>query len=225
MANGWYRCSVTVVADSTIGVAFQIYAATANGTTRTPVYIGTGANAFYIWGAQLEAGAFPTSYIPTVASTVTRAADVASITGTNFSSWYNQSEGTYYAEVFSSSTDAETILSSRRSDGVAISNGFSLFSSTVYNRAICYLVSLNNDFINYSPVSGKNRLAIAGSNSNTNVYFNSVPGTILTSRTPQAFTVAGIQFGGAAPPNAHIARLAYYPVRLPDAQLQALTAT
>ena len=54
---------------------------------------------FYIWGAQFEAGAFPTSYIKTEASQVTRAADVASMTGTNFSDWYNESEGTFVVKV------------------------------------------------------------------------------------------------------------------------------
>ena len=43
---------------------------------------------------QLELGAFATSAIPTTSATATRAADVASITGANFSSWYNQTEGT-----------------------------------------------------------------------------------------------------------------------------------
>ena len=47
---------------------------------------------------QLEQGAFATSAIPTTTATVTRAADVASITGSNFSSWYNQTEGTVFAE-------------------------------------------------------------------------------------------------------------------------------
>jgi hypothetical protein len=51
----------------------------------------------FIWGAQLEAGAFATSYIPTIASTVTRSADVATITGSLFSQWYNQSEGAWIA--------------------------------------------------------------------------------------------------------------------------------
>jgi len=45
--------------------------------------------------AQLESGAFATSFIPTEATTVTRNADVATMTGTNFSSWYNASEGAF----------------------------------------------------------------------------------------------------------------------------------
>jgi len=53
---------------------------------------------FYVWGTQLEAGPSVTSYIPTSGSQVTRAADVASITGANFSSWYNQAGGTVFAE-------------------------------------------------------------------------------------------------------------------------------
>jgi hypothetical protein len=58
----------------------------------------TAPPAIYFWGAQLEVGAFPTSYIPTTTSTVTRSADVASITGSNFSSWYRQDEGTMFIE-------------------------------------------------------------------------------------------------------------------------------
>jgi hypothetical protein len=48
--------------------------------------------------AQLELGAFATSYIPTEATAVTRNADVATMTGTNFSDWYNASEGTVAIE-------------------------------------------------------------------------------------------------------------------------------
>ena len=48
---------------------------------------------------QLEQGTFATSVIPTTTATVTRSADVASITGTAFSSWYRQDEGTVFADV------------------------------------------------------------------------------------------------------------------------------
>ena len=51
-----------------------------------------------IWGAQGEAGSVATSYIPTSGSTVTRAADKLQITGTDFSNFYNPSEGTIYFE-------------------------------------------------------------------------------------------------------------------------------
>lgn len=47
---------------------------------------------------QLELGAFATSVIPTYGAAATRNADVASMTGTNFSSWYNATQGTLYVE-------------------------------------------------------------------------------------------------------------------------------
>jgi len=80
--NGWYRCRIPFT--NSLSVTFQI-----------KINVGTILNqGVYLYGAQLEAGAFPTSYIPTTASTVTRSADNASMTGTNFSSWYNQTEST-----------------------------------------------------------------------------------------------------------------------------------
>jgi hypothetical protein len=54
----------------------------------------------YVTGVQLEAGAFATSPIPTSGSAITRTADSATITGTNFSDWYNQDEGTVYIEYY-----------------------------------------------------------------------------------------------------------------------------
>jgi hypothetical protein len=52
----------------------------------------------YFWGAQLEVGSFPTSHVKTEAAQVTRAADNAEMTGTNFSGWYNAAAGTLYAD-------------------------------------------------------------------------------------------------------------------------------
>jgi len=90
--NGWYRCTATGVSGGLTGTTFLQMC---NGTTSgSETYSGDGTSGLYIWGAQLEAGEFPTSYIATTSATVQRSADVATMTGTNFSAWYNQSQGT-----------------------------------------------------------------------------------------------------------------------------------
>ena len=59
-------------------------------------YTGNGTSGAYFWGAQLEVGAYATSYIPTLGAAVTRGADAASKTG--ISSLIGQTEGTVFLE-------------------------------------------------------------------------------------------------------------------------------
>jgi hypothetical protein len=90
--NGWLRLIYTFTSNSTSG---QIYIEPLNDAG-SPSYLGNGSIAYYTYGSQLEAGAYATSYIPTLAASVTRVADAASKTG--ISSLIGQTEGTLYAE-------------------------------------------------------------------------------------------------------------------------------
>jgi hypothetical protein len=91
--NGFYRISGTLTSSATHSIsATNIYPAGAFGAT----------GQVYAWGAQLEAGAFATSYIPTTTLAVARNADVATMTGTNFSDWYNAGAGGAVARVLPS---------------------------------------------------------------------------------------------------------------------------
>jgi hypothetical protein len=101
VGNGWYRCTVTGTVDSGSGRTAFIRL-TEDGTNFT--YAGDITKGVLAWGAQLEAGAFPTSYIPTTTAAATRSADVGEITPV--SSFYNAVEGTMFCEfVFAGLSD------------------------------------------------------------------------------------------------------------------------
>jgi hypothetical protein len=71
--NGWYRCSVTATnAFATPNLAIYL---NRSGTDSGLSYLGDGTSGLFVWGAQMEAGLFNTSYNPTVATAVTRAID------------------------------------------------------------------------------------------------------------------------------------------------------
>lgn len=94
LSNGWYRLTFTGTSVSANqGLALYIFdAGYTGGDPPAYTYTGDGTSGVYIWGAQQEAGAFPTSYVPTIASQVTRAADQISILTSAFP--YSAAAGT-----------------------------------------------------------------------------------------------------------------------------------
>ena len=77
--NGWYRCTATATSDSTTNTCVQYQLR--SGTLQS--YLGNGTSSLIYWGAQVEAGAYATSYIPTLGAAVTRGADAASLAALN----------------------------------------------------------------------------------------------------------------------------------------------
>jgi len=91
--NGWYKLEATgTFAGNTQVDAIWVHSQTGSSMS------GDTSSYYYAWGPQAEQGTFATSYIPTSGTAVTRAADTATIKGTNFSSWYNKNEGTVYSQ-------------------------------------------------------------------------------------------------------------------------------
>ena len=79
LANGWYRCAITYTTASTTFNADIGIRTTSGAGFQT--YTGDGASGIYLWGAQLEAKAYASSYIPTTTASATRAADSLTVTG------------------------------------------------------------------------------------------------------------------------------------------------
>lgn len=98
LGNGWYRQSLTRTFSATGSIQPMFTEAQA------------GSDLFYIWGAQLETGSVATSYIPTAGSAVTRAKDDLVISGSDFTDFYNQSEGTFYVESITNRADGQPFI-------------------------------------------------------------------------------------------------------------------
>ena len=224
VGNGWYRCIVTV-ATAYAGVnPITIGCATADNT---PTYIGNGVDGIAMFGAQLEANSFATSYIPTVASQVTRIADVASMTGTNFSSWYNISEGTIYSrfaiQALQATGNAFNINDGTTGNYIRVINNLGTISSQMVTNTVN---NVNISCITLVPTGTYTAIASAYK---TNDYYESTNGNTGVADTSNVVpTVNQFQIGIALTANSlnsTISKLAYYPKRLTNAQLQALTGS
>ena len=178
---------------------------------------------------QMEQGAFATSAIPTTSATATRAADVASITGSNFSSWYNQTEGTVFTDCSINYTVPGTMfpLMSSLNDGTSnnrIENGF--LTSTLAGYEV---VASGSTQVGVYPNASSALTRRLATNYQLNNFAVSVNGGSVSTDTSGILpTVSqlriGDRVGGAGNTlNGTIRRLTYFSTRLNNEVLQRIT--
>jgi len=211
--NGWYRCWVSATCASTTNAVLRIYMAAGSSST----YSGDGASGVYLWGAQLEAGRFPSSYIPTTTISVARTADSCIRTlGSEFSA-----------------TAGTVVVAGKASGGQAVGIGQCVWSLwTDVNNRYTYVrpsasdvarLTINNGGVNQATLDATFTSSAsfkAASAWVANDFATTINGAaVLTdgAGTLPAVAVLGLGELGdtSSTMNGHILRFDYHPVRKP----------
>ena len=211
---------------TTLTGTWQRLVTTSSNTTHFDfgTFGGSTARTVWIWGAQVESGSFPTSYIPTTTAAATRSADVCQITGSDFTSFWNASEGSVAVSYDMTSTaipsgSLQRIFSVWNS---GFSSGFA-FSDRDTTSGIESSAGGNFNF--GVPVS-PNTTAFAYKVNDFATSRNG--GTVLTGSgaifsSPSSMYIGNNNGTGLFVHNGHIARLRYFNTRLLNSQLVALS--
>lgn len=217
VGGGWHRLwydsplSTATTAATQIDISFSC--------TGTEVAAGTVNTRFAVWQGQLEVGSFATSPIITTGAAVTRAADLATMTGANFARWYRQSEGTVVCtyRLLSDLTDInaliieETAASRMRIVG-ANSGGtggyaFVIKDSVAQASLPAAVAAVENALTTVAFAYCSNDFAASRNG-----------GAIATDAAGSLVTPIFLSLTGP------VLRVAYYPKRLSNAELVALSA-
>jgi hypothetical protein len=221
--NGWWRVWINAVFTINEPDGHQIYLRLWANSGSVPF-----TTSFSAWGAQLEKGSFPTSYIPTTTSTVTRTADNASITGSNFSDWFNPTEGTTVIQIQNYNiSNTSTSL-------------FSYSGTTFPNNSMNYFRQLDAQPVGQIIFNGTLPMNIGlgavwtDSSLQKHAFFYQKDNSGIANRSLVSLdtsvdipVVERITIGSASTLQTNnkftLSQLTYYPRRLSNAQLQTLT--
>lgn len=230
--NGWYRVTVMGGPGTGASGSWNINLVPSLTSARGSQSGSNASSSYFIWGVQeeLSSGFFPTSYIPTSGSTVTRAADLPYIEGTNFSSWYNPEGGAYVLDVMAYSYSGLFFgfgtSSYLESFNVSNSGGTQFYVAGNYNTSNAYTGNMNLD--------QSNKISASFNSTGQRVCSNgqSVNASSFSSPATSLFTdFDRLSLGGNIPwdktytnqRKTHVKSFSYYPKYLSDAQLKALT--
>jgi hypothetical protein len=225
-ANGFYRVTLTATASAGALKAPAIFLLDNSGNVS---YTGDGTSGLFIWGAQVEAGAFATSYIPTTTTSLTRNADVATMTGTNFSDWFNASEGSLAIETTASANSATVYVCI--SDGTQTTNSFYFDNDSGSIRNITFSGSAPVSVLNLSSIGtvgatvklvGAYKLNSYAASKNAATPVTGGSGAVPVA--PNELRIGSSPFD--LPPtyvSGHVKKVFYWPQRLINAEVQAFS--
>ena len=228
---------------SSLGTSLSRFSVTRTLTDATTAFVTTDVLFEFLAGAaiditlriglpQLEQGAFATSVIPTTTTALTRNADVASMTGTNFSSWFNAAEGTLLAQViYGADVNCKTAFINNG----AYTNLFSMQREASLDRWQVDVFSggSRQALLTFATNSAAiNSVSKCASAYKVNDFSGSVNGGTVVTDTSGLVPVSMDRLalgrdnvGSAEFLNGWLQRISYYPVRNTNSQLQALTGS
>ena len=226
--NGWYRCTI-VFSTTSNPYFFPMFAPLKTGNSFTSsgeVNGNTSGKTLYLFGAQLEAGSYATSYIPTVASSVTRNADVISKTG--ISSLIGQTEGTIFVDIVYNGSESQSgnIFSFDQSTAgsvVIIRNSSGSIGAAVWDGSAKAVINGGS-----MPIGQRTKIAYAYKSGSTALFVNGVQiestsGDTFTLPTVSQIYLNSITAYFAFQQNASFDQAILFKTRLTDEQLAQLT--
>lgn len=224
LLDGWWRCHVVHTSDGTAtarsvcgypdNAALDLYGAT---------FTGDGVSGVYVWGAQVEAGAFPSSYIPTMGASATRAAD--GVVVNTLTPWYNQSEGTLFADVASSKGTALQYATAASFVGSALGVNYIVAGFNATNAST--LITGGSTMVSSAASAGQAvKIALGLSSGFQSMVINGGSSVNRAASAPLDQMTAlriGYWEGNPGHLNGCIRRVAYWPRRMSTLDLQGLT--
>ncbi|NUA26095.1 phage head spike fiber domain-containing protein [Cupriavidus basilensis] len=233
LGNGWFRIASPYAQPTTAGSSSRLYVLEP-GTTGPAAWVGAadGVSGIYVWGGQIEVGAYPLSYTPTTAAQVTRAVDNAIITDLSKIA-FNANEGTLYLEAVAPAglrTDGGSQFCIGLDD-----NGFNNAISIGRSAARAFRAQIKSNNVDQGAmISGtwadntNAKVALAYSASGASLCWNggapvSTPGAVSVPPLTRLRLGTNI-IDGSAVWNSAIRNLRYIPRRLSSTELQNLTA-
>jgi hypothetical protein len=187
--------------------------------------LGTGLAEFYAWGVQVELGSFASSYVATAAAAVTRAADIATMTGTNFSDWYVAATGTFVVDfdVMSIAAGTRGILSA---DNNTADERIEFYNSTADPKTIIVDGAATQADLDAGTLvantAAKLGLSYAANDAAASLNGGAAATDVtVTLPAPDRLRIGVNQAGNYL--NGHVKSIKYYNVAKTDAELQSLT--
>jgi hypothetical protein len=223
--NGWYRISSTT---NGVSGAKAIGTSLLNSSNQE-VFVGTGTSGIFLWGAQVEAGSYATSYIPTTSASVTRNADVISKTG--ISSLIGQTEGVIFIDYYASAQNQDGVSYAFLFLGGNSTNNILIYNSGTALQWFIQSTSgiIVNENANQTIVAGtRYKIAVAYKAGDYALYINGVQKRTSTNASAppmmSQFNLNGEDYGvNAAKVKNEFNAVAFWPTRLTNTQLAQLT--
>ncbi|MDA9272115.1 hypothetical protein N9Q05_01860 [bacterium] len=219
--NGWYRCSITITRITAAN--FGLYMSK-DGSTRS--YAGDGTSGVYIYGAQLEEGSYPTSYIPTNGTAVTRLAETAN--GAGDASTFNDSEGVFMVEISALANDGKNrdiSITDGTSSNVVTIRYTSTDNETRYKVKSGGTATVNDTII-ISSATDFNKIAFKYKENDFALWINGVEvATDIIGATPIGLSELVFDDGdGANDFYGKTKQIQYFQIVLTDSELEELTS-